>query len=80
MSAIQFSPEPKRAYSPEEISILVAAYETVCDAARLRDSSQMVRDLVASSVLEIASSGERDPLRIVDRVMAKLGLKVQYAA
>jgi hypothetical protein len=67
-------------YSPEELSILAAAYETICDAARLRDASPIVRDLVASSVLDYASTGERDPLRIADRVMAKLGLHVKYAA
>ncbi len=69
----------KTEYSPEELSIVSAAYETICDAARLRDASPIVRDLVASSVLDIASTGERDPLRIVDRAMATLGLHIQHA-
>jgi hypothetical protein len=67
-------------YSPEELSMLGAAYETICDAARLRDASPVIRDLVASSVLDVASTGERDPLHIVDSVMAKLGLHIEYAA
>ncbi len=67
-------------YSPEELSVLTAAYETICDAARLRDASPMIRDLVAAGVLDFASTGECDPLRIVDCVMAKLGLHIQYAA
>ncbi len=67
-------------YSPEELSIFSAAYDTICDAARLRDASPIVRDLVASSVLDIASTGERDPLQIVDRAMAMLGLHIQHAA
>ncbi len=70
----------KGVYSPEELSHLSAAYSTICDAARLHDASPMIRDLVASSVLDVASTGERDPLRIVDCVMAKLGLHVKFAA
>ncbi len=80
MSATHLSQLPKYAYSPEDVSVLAVAYETVCDAARLRDASPMIRDLVASSVIDIASTGERDPLRIVDRVMAKLGLSIKHAA
>jgi hypothetical protein len=80
MSAFVLKPRAAVAYTPEDISVLTAAYETICDAARLRAASDMVRDLVASTVLEIASYGERDPLRIVDRVMAKLGLRVRYAS
>jgi len=67
-------------YSPEDVAILAAAYETICDAARLREGPQTTRDLVASTVLEIATSGQRDPLRIMDAAMRKLGLRVQYAA
>lgn len=80
MSGSQFSPQPKRAFSPEDVAVLAAAYETICDAARLRESSQMVRDLVASKVINMANTGERDPLRIVDRVMAELGLSIRCAA
>jgi hypothetical protein len=68
------------AYSPEELSLVGTAYDTICDAARLRDASPIVRDLVASSVLDIASTGERDPLRIVDRVMAALGIHIRHTA
>jgi hypothetical protein len=28
----------KTEYSPEELSILATAYETICDAARIRDA------------------------------------------
>jgi hypothetical protein len=67
-------------FAPDELRFLGAAYETVCDAPRLRDASPMVRDLVASTILEIASTGKRDLLRIVDSAMAKLGLHTQCAA
>jgi hypothetical protein len=70
----------KTEYSPEELSTLATAYETICDAARIRDASPIVRDLVATSVLQIASTGEHDPLRIVDCVMYKLGLSMPFAA
>jgi hypothetical protein len=70
----------KTDYSPEELSTLATAYEAICDAARIRDASQIVRDLVATSVFEVASTGEDDPLRIVDSVMYKLGLSMRFAA
>jgi hypothetical protein len=80
MSSFRPSSPVPTAYSPEDITVLSAAYETICDAARLRDQSPIIRDLVASSVLEIASTGQRDRLRIVDGVMAKLGLSIRHAA
>ncbi len=78
------SASPKRRfkteYSPEELSTLATAYETICDAARIRDALPIVRELVATSVFQIATTGERDPLRIVDCVMHKLGLSMRLAA
>ncbi len=70
----------KGEYSPEELSTLAVAYETICDAARVRDASPIVRDLVARSVFQVASTGEHDPLRIVDCVMYKLGLSMRFNA
>ncbi len=70
----------KSEYSPEELSTLAIAYETICDAARIREASPIVRDLAAKSVFQVASTGEYDPLRIVDCVMFKLGLSTQLAA
>ncbi len=70
----------KTHYSPDELAALSAAFDTVCEAARLHQASQMIRDLVASSVLDVASTGERDPLKLAYRVMEKLGLRVLLAA
>jgi hypothetical protein len=70
----------KTDYTPDELASLGAAYETICDAALLRGASPTVRDLVASSVLDVAGTGERDPLRIVDIVMHRLGLSITSAA
>jgi len=67
-------------YSPEDVAILAVAYETICDAAHLREGPQIARDLVASAVLEMATTGQRDPLRIMDGAMKKLGLRIHYAA
>ncbi len=69
----------KSEYSPEELSTLAVAYETICDAARIRHASSIVRDLVATSVFQVASTGEHDPLRIVDCVMYKLDLSMRLA-
>jgi hypothetical protein len=70
----------KTHYLPDELAALSAAFDIVCDAARLHQASQMIRDLVASSVLDMASTGERDPLKLACNVMEKLGLRVLHAA
>ncbi len=79
MSAIPYR-YLKTHYAPDELAALSAAFDTICEAARLHQASQMIRDLVASSVLDMASTGERDPLKLAHQVMERLGLRVLLAA
>ena len=52
------------AFGPDEIAVLVAAYE---DA--LRALSLVNRSDLATEIIELAKQGERDPVRLRERAM-----------
>jgi hypothetical protein len=62
----------KQAYGPEEISILAAAFEETLRSLGLTDRTDPVTDLVAKKIIDLASRGERDPLRLRDQVLQSL--------
>jgi hypothetical protein len=58
----------KQTYGPEEILILSAAFEEALRSLGLTDRSDPVTELVAKKIIELANRGERDPLRLRDRM------------
>jgi hypothetical protein len=66
------------AFTPEDIALLVKAYEDCLRAlnlAELPDSktTDSKTEAVARAVIEIAQTGLRDPAQIYERVMARIG-------
>ena len=65
----------RSAFGPVEIRFMIKAYE---DALRVLGLSNRTTDpiteVVAKKVIEIAQTGERDPLQIRVRAIAELGL------
>jgi hypothetical protein len=61
------------AFTPEDITLLVTAYEDCLRELGLADQSDSKTDAVARAVIEIAQTGVRDPSRIRERVMAQFG-------
>jgi hypothetical protein len=61
------------AFDPAAIEAMSAAFEAVCESLQLLDRSDPITEIVARMVIEVAGTGERDPLRIRDQVL--LGLK-----
>jgi hypothetical protein len=51
-------------FNPEEIRLLVGAFEAACSAARLVGPADPRRDIVARKIIEAAQAGERDPFRL----------------
>ena len=49
---------------PEDVSRLVAAYETTLKALELIDRSDPITELVARKIIAIGQTGVRDPLQI----------------
>jgi hypothetical protein len=59
-------------FGPEDIKPIVAAFEDTLRAMRLVDRSDPVVTLVAKIVMEIAKQGERDPIRLREKVVQRL--------
>ena len=59
-------------FGPEDIKPIVAAFEDTLRAMRLVDRSDPVVTLVAKVVIEIAKQGERDPIRLREKVVQRL--------
>jgi hypothetical protein len=62
-------------FGPEEIAILVAAYEETLRTLGLKQrDDDPLAELVAKKIIAIAQSGVRDPALIARRVIEDLGL------
>ena len=65
------------AFTPEDVQILVAAFEDTLKALRLVDREDAVTKLVAEKIIATAKTGERDPERLRDAVLAELRTDTQ---
>ncbi len=63
------------AFSPEDIALLVKAYEDCLSTLKLPGGSNAKTEAVAKAVIELAQSGVRDPAQICRQVVARLGPK-----
>jgi len=61
------------AFTPEDIALLVKAYEDCLRALNLADQPDTKTEAVARAIIEIAQTGVRDPVQIRERVVARLG-------
>jgi hypothetical protein len=55
-----------RAFGPEDIEIITAAFEDALRELNLVDRSDPLTEIVAKKMIEIAEQGERDPIRLKD--------------
>jgi hypothetical protein len=63
----------KKAFEPDEILILSAAYEDALSVLRLSDRQDPITEIVARKIIEAAQSGERNTRRIRDQALRELG-------
>ena len=64
----------KSPLGPEEIEILVAAYEHTLRVLRLVDRSDPITELVARKIIEVAQTGLKDPAKISAQAIKELGI------
>lgn len=57
------------AFGPDEIAVLVAAYEDALRALSLVNRADLATEMVAKTIIELAKQGERDPVRLRERAM-----------
>jgi hypothetical protein len=60
------------AFNQDDIDRMVAAYEHCVQILGLADRSDPVTDLIAKQIIEIAQTGERDPVVIATQVLKAL--------
>src|SRR4029077_16979592 len=67
-------------FEPKQIEAMMAAFEAVCRSLQLADRVDPFTEIVARNVIEIAGTGEHDPERLHDLVLAALSQSGQRTA
>ena len=67
-------------FGPEEIAVLVAAFEGVLRELDFADCAGPAAEMAARKVVELAKQGERDPIRLQKRVIEALSGQPPNAA
>lgn len=62
----------RSSFGPDEIKIIVSAYERACEEIKLTDRADPRSEQVAAKVFRIAQTGERDPQIICERAVRHL--------
>jgi hypothetical protein len=60
-------------FGPEEVGLLVAAYEETLRALGLKNRGDPITEFVAKKIIEISQTGVRDPLELSRLVVKDLG-------
>ena len=61
-------------FQPTDIECMGAAYEAALVALQLVDRHDPVTELIASKIIEIFRTGERDRNKLCERALAELGV------
>jgi hypothetical protein len=61
-------------FGPEEIARMTTAYEDTLRVLGLADRADPITEIIAKKIIEVAQTGERDPLRIRAQAIAELGI------
>jgi hypothetical protein len=63
------------AFEPEQIAYIATAYEDALHELGLVNGTDPITEIIAKKIIEIAQTGERDPLKIRGRAIAELGVR-----
>jgi hypothetical protein len=64
--------EHDHAFTPEDVKVLIEAFEEALRALKLADREDRLTMTVAKLIIEFAKEGERDPNRLRDLVVKTL--------
>jgi hypothetical protein len=67
------------AYSPEDVQAMSLAFDDVCKALNLTDADKYARELVASKVIALARTDERNADKLRDLVLREYMTKNSVA-
>jgi len=61
------------AFDPEITTALAMTVDDVCERLNIEGGSQDLREVIAARIIDIARSGERDPVRIRNKILQEAG-------
>jgi hypothetical protein len=64
-----------RSFGPDVIAAMTAAYELALTNLGTVDRNDPVSELVAKSIINVTSTGERNPQKIMQRALQALGVQ-----
>jgi hypothetical protein len=60
-------------FEPEVTLAMSTAFDNACSALKLSNGDAREREAVAVRIIELARRGERDPVRLCERVLREAG-------
>ena len=70
---LQFVP-PECAFDSEVAAVLLAAYDKAILSLHDKGQPSLVREIIAKRIIEIGAGGERDPDKLCEAALARLGI------
>ncbi len=67
-------------FNPEQIEALTCAYEGALSDLKMVDRNDPLTELIAKSIIAVATRGERDPNTIKQRALGALGVRIAGSA
>jgi len=67
-------------FGPQEIEVMSAAYESALIDLGITNRDDLVTHLIAKSIVNVISTGERNPELVKERAINALGLRKSDAA
>jgi len=67
-------------FGPQEIEAMSAAYESALFDLDITNRDDLITELIAKSIVNVISTGERNPELIKERAINELGLRKSDAA
>ena len=67
-------------FGPQEIEVMSAAYESALIDLGITNRDDLATELIAKSIVNVISTGERNPELIKERAINALGLRKSDAA
>jgi hypothetical protein len=71
-ASLPFSQEDDAVFGPEVTNALAAAVDEICRTLNINGDAH-AREVIATRVIDLARRGERDPIRLRDRVLQEAG-------
>lgn len=65
---------PENAFDPETMAILVDAYDRAIAQLHDRGQPDIVREVIARRIIELAGRGKRDAMALCDAALTAIGI------